>query len=122
VGAGENSIAQPIAPRLSIMKAIIISPEARSDLNDYYNYVAQTNQDAALELFDSARKTFADLARLPGMGKRYTIPNNPQHELKQWHIKGFRKYLIFYRVQENAIEIVRILHSSQDIDRILKQL
>jgi len=39
-------------------------------------------------------------------------------ELRKWR-KGFSRYLILYRIQENAIEIVRILHGTQDIDRIL---
>jgi toxin ParE1/3/4 len=102
------------------MKAIIISPEARADLNDYYDYVVQINPDAALEMFDAARITFADLARMPNLGKRYTMPNSSQNDLRQWHIKGSRRYLIFYRVQEEAVEIIRILHGSQDIDRILE--
>ncbi len=86
------------------MKAIIVSPEARADLIDYYDYIAQTNQSAALELFDAARKTFADLARFPGMGRLHELPGGSQSELRRWHIKGFRKYLIFYRVREEAIE------------------
>ncbi len=34
-------------------------------------------------------------------------------------VKGFEKYLIFYRVFDNYIEIVRVLHSAQDIDSIM---
>jgi toxin ParE1/3/4 len=104
------------------MKAIIISPDARNDLNGYYDYIAESNQNAALALFDAARQTFADLARLPGTGSLYTIPNKPEQTIRKWHIKGFRKYLIFYRVQDEAIEIVRILHGSKDIERSLAQL
>jgi plasmid stabilization system protein ParE len=35
-------------------------------------------------------------------------------------VKGFEKYLIFYRVFDNYIEIVRVLHSAQDIDSIME--
>lgn len=96
------------------MRAIIVSPEARGDLTDYYDYIAQTNQSAALALFDAARQTFADLARFPGMGRLYEAPG-VQSELRRWHIKGFQNYLIFYRVREESIEILRILYGSQDV-------
>ncbi len=39
--------------------------------------------------------------------------------IRLWFVKGFEKYLIFYRVFDNYIEIVRVLHSAQDIDSIM---
>lgn len=39
--------------------------------------------------------------------------------MRMWLVKGFEKYLIFYRPFGNYIEIVRVLHSAQDRDSIL---
>lgn len=39
--------------------------------------------------------------------------------LRMWFVKGFENYLIFYRPFGNYIEIVRVLHPSQDRDAIL---
>lgn len=59
------------------------------------------------------------LAKMPFMGRLYA-PDHPKLEnLRKWKIKGFQNYLIFYRVTEESIEIVRILNGSQDLDRIL---
>lgn len=38
-----------------------------------------------------------------------------------WFVKNFENYLIFYRPFGNYIEVVRILHSSQDRDAILSE-
>lgn len=98
---------------------IILSPEARIDLAYHHNYIAQNNTDAALKFFDAARSTFADLAKMPLMGSRYILNNPQQSNLRKWRIKGLKNYLIFYRVGEEAIEIVRILNAAQNIDQIL---
>jgi len=34
-------------------------------------------------------------------------------------VKGFEKYLIFYRAMDERVEILRVLHSSRDIDNML---
>jgi plasmid stabilization system protein ParE len=34
-------------------------------------------------------------------------------------MKGFEKYLIFYLVLDDVVDVVRVLHSSQDIQAIL---
>lgn len=102
------------------MRTIVVSREASIDLDQYSEYIAQSNTDAALDFFDAARSTFVMLAKMPFMGKRYA-PNNPRLEnLRQWRIRQFTSYLIFYRVTEESIEVVRILNAAQDIDRILE--
>ena len=92
------------------MTDIIISPEAKIDLTDCYEYFAQNYPDSALRFFDAARTTFAELARYPMSGASYGLSS--RSELRKWRMKGFSRYLILYRIQENAIEIVRILHGT----------
>jgi toxin ParE1/3/4 len=103
------------------MTAIIIAPEAYADLSNYYDYIAQANPDAAMRFFDAARSTFADIAKMPSMGRVYDSTDTKLQNLRKWHIKGFRAYLIFYRFELDRIEIVRILHASQDLGRIFKR-
>ncbi|MBW4667756.1 MAG: type II toxin-antitoxin system RelE/ParE family toxin [Cyanomargarita calcarea GSE-NOS-MK-12-04C] len=49
-------------------KRIVITPQASSDIDQHFAYISQENQEAALKFFDSARQSFAQLARTPGMG------------------------------------------------------
>jgi toxin ParE1/3/4 len=80
------------------MKGIIIGPKAYADLEDYYEFIAQTNSTAALRFFDAARQTFVQIARFPEIGAVYTAIA-PGQDLRKWHIKGYRKYLIFVIAQ-----------------------
>ncbi|GAX34745.1 type II toxin-antitoxin system RelE/ParE family toxin [Nodularia sp. NIES-3585] len=102
-------------------KRIVITPKASLDIDEYFNYIAQQNPDTALLFFDSVRETFAQLAKMPGMGSRYPLENLRLQGLRKWAVKGFKRYLIFYFELDESIEIIRILYAGQDIERILKQ-
>jgi toxin ParE1/3/4 len=98
---------------------IKIRPKASIDTDDCFAYIVQNNEDSALRFFDAVRQTFADLARMPRVGKRYRHSAKPDLQLHQWPVRGFRAYLIFYRISETEIEIVRILPASRNLDQIL---
>jgi toxin ParE1/3/4 len=97
-------------------------PKADFDIDDCVAYIAEDNEDSALRFFDAVRQTFADLARMPGIGKRYSNVSHPDLNLHQWPVRGFRKYLIFYRIKEDEIVIERLLPASRNIDQIFKDL
>lgn len=100
-------------------KQIIIRPKASQDLDDHFAYIAENNFEAALQFFDSARSTIAQLARMPGIGSFYLVENPRLQELRKWAVKDFRKYLILYFEWDAAIEVVRILYAARDISSIL---
>lgn len=101
------------------MLRIIVSEPARLDLREHFEYLAERDYDKALEFFDAARQTLADLARMPGMGSSYPSQQERLKNLRKWSIKGFKRYLIFYRSQDDRLEIVRVLYGTQDIQAVL---
>ncbi|WP_315790892.1 type II toxin-antitoxin system RelE/ParE family toxin [Fischerella sp. JS2] len=102
-------------------KWIIITPKASLDIDEHFAYIAQENPDAALHFFDAVRETFAELARMPGMGRLYKVQNPRLQGLRKWAVKDFKKYLIFYFQQDENIQILRVLYAGRDIERILEQ-
>ncbi len=52
-------------------KRIVITPKASADLDEHFEYLVQYNVEAALNFFDAARQTFAQIARTPGIGSPY---------------------------------------------------
>ena len=45
---------------------------------------------------------------------------NPElKDIRIWLVKGFEKYLIFYRAIDELVEILRVLHASRNIDGML---
>lgn len=100
--------------------SIQISPRASQDFDEIYTYISQANPDAALQFFDAARETFTQIANNPSLGGIYQPHNQNLVGLRKWGIKGFKKYLIFYKIEENVLTIVRIVHGSRDFPTLLK--
>ena len=100
---------------------ISICPQAIADLNTHADYLSQQDTSVGFRFFDAARQTFADLARMPGIGSAYETNNPSLQTLRKWRVKGFEKFLIFYLMEETSIGIVRVLYATQDIQNILQQ-
>jgi toxin ParE1/3/4 len=41
--------------------------------------------------------------------------------IRLWRIRGFERYLIFYRPIPDGIEVIRVLHGARDIDTIFER-
>jgi toxin ParE1/3/4 len=103
-------------------RRILIHEDATLDLHEHSNYLAQNSRDNALHFFDAARQTFAALARMPGMGQRYESAEEDIVNIRKWSVKGFRQYIIFYRYDDEIIEILRIVYATRDLTPILRNL
>jgi len=54
------------------------------------------------------------LARHPALGVEVELSRPEMAGMRKWHVKGFEKFLIFYRPRQNGVSIVRVLHAAQD--------
>jgi toxin ParE1/3/4 len=95
------------------MPRILIRPEAESDLDEIWWYIAQDHPNNADQFLDRIQDRFMALADFPHLG-------TSRDELKS----GLRSqpvgnYLIFYFPLADGIEIVRILHGSREIGNLL---
>lgn len=98
------------------MSHFVISPAARLDLEEIWNYYALElqNTDAADRIRDEIFAAFAKLARTPGMGHfRNDLAKEP---VRFWHVPSF---LIIYRAEKQPLEVVRVLHGARDVEAIL---
>ncbi len=88
---------------------LIISPDARKDLSDIWDYIAVSSVDAVDALYDEFLRQFELFVAMPDMGKR-------QDELSV-NLRSFPwgRYLTFYRVEGDELTIVRVLHGARDI-------
>ncbi|MCC5640386.1 type II toxin-antitoxin system RelE/ParE family toxin [Nostoc sp. CHAB 5844] len=78
--------------------------------------MAENNPQAADNLFDQLREKFPKLAKFLQIGRqRFDLAAS----LRCFPVDS---YLIFYRSIEQGIEIVRILHGAQDIERIFQTI
>jgi len=101
------------------MIRIIKRPAAKRDLVEQADFIAQDNLEAALRFLDAAEKTFAQLARLPRIGKSRKVKSRVFANVRQFPITGFEKYLVFYRPIKGGIEVLRVLHGARDLNLII---
>lgn len=91
------------------MKQYRVSDAARSDLDELWFYIAQDNPDAADRFIRALVSRFPMLAAMPEMGL--------QREELAIRLRSFSigNYVIFYRLMENGVEVVRVLHGARDL-------
>ena len=92
----------------------VLSPEALSDLQNIWDFIATENPAAANQMVDELFNAFQHLAEWPGSG-------HTRHDLTQKNVRFWpvRSYLLVYREKPLPLQIVAILHGSRDIPSII---
>ena len=95
-------------------RAIVIQ-----DLITIATYISMDNLEAGDRFLYAAEATFQQIAKLPGIGRISGFTHPELMQVRQYPIKGFKNYLIFYRLQVDEIDVMRFLHGAQEIESIL---
>jgi toxin ParE1/3/4 len=96
---------------------------ARDDVVRQFRYylVDQKVPRVATRFKDAVRATVESLRRYPLIGARYQSHDSQLSALRSWPVAGFERIRIFYLIEGNELHVVRILHGSRDISRILRR-
>jgi plasmid stabilization system protein ParE len=93
---------------------VVISLAAEADLEAIGDWIAQDSPQRALSFVQELRERCATLAELPR-----AFPLVPRYEHLGIRRRVYRSYLIFYRIEEQTVQIVRVLHGARDYETIL---
>lgn len=94
---------------------IFVSNAARGDLLHIYSYIAERNPDAAEAILQTIDRKFEHLSRFPFLGReRSAISPGLRSALAGMH-------LIFYRIENDRLIVVRVLDGRMDIDEELQK-
>ena len=97
--------------------SITWTPQSEEDAYETYQYIALDSVKTAEAYFDALFDTFDKLLEHPKMGAVVEEAEGELHGLRLIPVSSkFRKYLVFYLSKDKSIHIVRILHSSRDIE------
>ena len=97
------------------MSDFVLTPAAQGDLLKILEYLEGENPDAILKVVDAVDEAMQLLADHPGIG--HIRPDLTAQDVRFWTV--FR-YLVIYRPDTNPLEIVRVLHGSRDLRRLLR--
>src|SRR5580704_11208886 len=96
-----------------------IYPAAEADVDDAALFIAQDNLQAALRFYDAVEKTYRQIRDHPMRWPRFEIGHPRLATLRKTSVFGFRNYLVFYPVEANVVDVIRVLHGARDIPAIL---
>ena len=88
--------------------------EASQDLAEIFDYLVQRNETVADRFYDAVENTVRQLVRSPYLGERCQFRKTKTKGMRIWQVSGFSNYLIFYRPQNERLEILRVLHGARD--------
>ena len=89
---------------------LIISDQAKEDLTEIWLYIAGDSPLAADKFLDLLYEKCRLLCDSPGIGR---VRNELLPGVRSYPVK---RYVVFYRVNSKAVEVVRILSGYRDID------
>lgn len=81
--------------------------DAINDLIQLRRFIAMDNPSAAARVADRIRSAVPKLADQPGLGRPGRVPGTRERVLADI------PYIIAYRVEENSLVVLRVLHTSR---------
>jgi toxin ParE1/3/4 len=51
---------------------------------------------------------------MPGMGQQYESDDEEIVNIHKWPVKGFNNYLIFYRYDNETLEVLRAIYAKRN--------
>jgi toxin ParE1/3/4 len=91
-----------------------ITPAADKDLEDLAVDFTLWSLELSVRFRLAIEKTFDYIHDYAIAGALRFADRGRMRDLRSWPVPGFRKYIVFYRVTEEEITIVRILHGARD--------
>ena len=96
------------------MKQLVFTDQAEADLEAIGDHIALDSPLRAVTFILELRRDCMELRTMP---ERYPLVERHRSLAIRRRVHG--NYLIFYRVAEEAVEILHILHGAMDIGTIL---
>jgi toxin ParE1/3/4 len=91
-----------------------LSAGAEGDLEEIGDHIARDNPARAVSFVQELRAACLGLAAFP---ERF--PLAPRYEIEGVRHRVHGNYLIFYRVEEDAVVVIHVLHGATDYGDVL---
>lgn len=96
------------------MNRELFAPLARQDLKDLLRYIEQDRPRSGRKFLARIRRKCRTLGENSGLGERRIDISTGEYR-----VAPLSSYVIVYRVVENRVEIVRVLHGARDWEKLI---
>jgi toxin ParE1/3/4 len=91
-------------------------------VRQFRHYLLTLEVPEIAERFRNAvRLSIEALRKHPFLGSRFPLQNQRLQNLRVWPVAGFETLRIYYLGSDDAIVVIRILHSKRNVRRILER-
>jgi plasmid stabilization system protein ParE len=97
---------------------LLIFPSARQDLRDIVEYINEFSPDSAIKLYDTIVDGISSIECLP---MRCPLLKSPELRAKRYRLLPVKNYLVFYVVNQNTVEIRRIIYGRRQYEFLLEE-
>jgi toxin ParE1/3/4 len=96
------------------MGRLVVRPQALTDLDDIFDYIAEDSVDRAIAFVRKLYGQMETIAASPSMGRR-----------RDALLPGLRSfphgnYLIFYLPLDDGVDVVRVLNGARDLEALFQ--
>ena len=99
------------------MRTLFLKPQARLDLLEIWNHLAEESFDAAIRFNLRVDADLEALKKTPGLG--HFRRDLTKRDIRFWTVFS---WFIVYRFDEEQVTILRVIHGMRDLKRILRGL
>jgi toxin ParE1/3/4 len=93
-------------------------PQAERDIEECFVYIGEENLNTAVYFLVAVEDSIEEIAKNPFSGSPREYKNPQIKNLRLKLVKGFANYQIYYTVETETVEIIRVLHGARDVDDI----
>ncbi len=101
------------------MAKYFIRTAATIDMDGIADYIAESNLKQALAFYDEAEEVFSMIGDIPEIGAKVDFIEARTYRM--FPLRKFRRYIVFYMIEEGVPVIERVIHSSRDIEAALSE-
>lgn len=98
------------------MRRFVLTREARSDLLEIWNHIAEDSVEGADRVLARLREAFQALAQTPGIGHYREDLADKRHRF--WPVYS---YVIAYRWEPKPLQIIAVVHGARQLEAFFQQ-
>ena len=93
---------------------VVPSDTATEDITELYSYFLERGENLAGKFMDCLSETYRMIAHMPELSELHHFQSPMMKDARIRRVKNFPNHLIFYRIEADRIEILRVIHGARD--------
>ncbi|HZL13882.1 MAG TPA: type II toxin-antitoxin system RelE/ParE family toxin [Verrucomicrobiae bacterium] len=99
---------------------LVYRPVFLADVEQCADYLStEADEAVAAAWYAALKKSLEHIQRVPGIGR--VREDLPMPEIRTLNLRKYPNYLVFYRLENNAIELLRVRHGMMNLPELFSK-